>query len=138
MVVKADFTFEEWITLRAVLDSALLNVALADKVLRIEEPQTWGRLSMYAIPLIQELLLRGMSPDEDQAVVEKASHVGLHHLIAEALEILQRRATPEEIADFSRTLRALTRAVAESNDEIEIKEARFLDRLDDLLREWEA
>ncbi len=138
MVVKADFTFEEWVTLRAVLDSTLLNITLADKIVRNEEARVWSRLSAYTIPLVQALLARGQDPDEDQAVVEKASHIGLQHLISDALAILQDKASREEIRDLSRTLRALARAVAEVDNDLALKEVRFLDGLDELLRDWES
>lgn len=138
MATKADFTFDEWVTLRAVLDSTLLNIALADKILHTAEAHTWTRLSGYALPLVRELLLYGDNQAEDQAVLAKASHIGLQHLIDAALIILKEKVQPQEIRELSYTLRGLARAVAEADDEVDLKELRFLDGLDEMLHEWEV
>lgn len=136
MTRKADYTIEEWITLRAALDATLYGTAEIDKKIYDNEAQVTRRLEQYALPIIRELLNRGSDLAEDDAVVAKAIATPLDLLCNEALAILRTKANGEEIAALSRTLRALALAVAEADDAVDVRERQFIARLDKLLQDW--
>ena len=136
MASKADFTPEEWITLRAAFDATLFDTAMADSVLYDAEAKVGSRLAKYALPLVQELLTRGADKDEDEAVVAKVVTTPLATLFDEAAAILKARVTREEMADLSRTLQALAWSVAEADGAVASQEVRFLDSLEKVLRDW--
>ncbi|MBN2003700.1 MAG: hypothetical protein JXA21_10120 [Anaerolineae bacterium] len=136
MTRKAAFTIEEWITLRAALDATLYGTAEIDKKIYDAEAQVARRLEQYALPFVQELLVRGENPAEDDAVTSKAAVTPLDSLCVEALAILQTKASREEIAALGRTLRALALAVAEADDSVDARERWFISQLDRLLQSW--
>lgn len=136
MATKDDFTTEEWITLRALMQAAFFNTAVADRWLYDEEAEVWGRLRPYTVPFVQALIARSEDPAEDTAVLDKAVQVTLPELVSEARQILQDKATYEEADNLKRTLQALARAVAEADNEVVAKEERFLSALEWLLQDW--
>ncbi len=137
MTTKTDFTRDEWITLRALMQAAFFNMAVADRLLYDEEAEVWGRLRPYTVPFVQELIQHSDDPEEDDAVLNKAVHTELALLIETAREILQTKATPEEMDNFSRTLQALAHAVAEADGNVADQEAAFLAELWLHFEDWD-
>lgn len=143
MTKKADFRPEAWITLRAVFDAILLNVAVADQEMDDAEAKAWrGEIDALAhtgTPLVRALLAEAFDAERDpadQAVVDKAANTPFDVLVQEAGAILKAKATPEEIADYQRSARSLAVAVAEGATGGDAPENRRLAHLNDLLAQW--
>jgi|GEM_PF-6982519 len=138
MVTREDFTTDEWITLRALMQSAFFGVAVADRLLYDEEAETWGRLRPHTIPLVQALIGKSEDAAEHEAVLERATDTDLETLVEESHVILQAKVTREEIEELRLTLQALAHGVAEADDHVAEKESEFLETLDALLQGWDA
>ena len=137
MTTKADFSVEEWSTLRAVFCALVMNVAMADHKIATAEAKAGHKeidaLTASAEPLVCELLLEDAGKCADDAVVAKAGAMELPELLAEAQHILHQKATLVELNDYKRSVRSLAIAVAEADQGGDDEENQLLAHLNDWL-----
>ncbi len=140
MATRVDFTNEEWITLRAVLNSILVNMSIADNQVDCEEARAWRREINEQIEsstlFMRELLSLEGDKCEDSAVVDKASQNSLEELLEEARDILKAKASVEEITDYKKSLVGLAVAVAEGAFGGDTEENAVLATINDKLAQW--
>jgi hypothetical protein len=123
MTDKADFTPEEW---KAVLEgppSAGLIVITAQRGGSIRESLSMAkayseaRRQHGASELLDEIVSAKPQVDHTRyRSPEELKEAGLQH-VRDAVEVLQRKATPEELEEYRRFVLALTEKVAEAHRE---------------------
>jgi hypothetical protein len=123
MTGKAEFTEQEWDLIRSAPPTAGLIVITAEHGGTMRE--TFAMAKAYAEARAQhgksELLdeIVASRPERDHthySSIPEMKEQGLQRL-REAVETLQRKATPEEVADYRRFIVTLTNRVAERHEE---------------------
>ena len=123
MTGKADFTQEEWQLIREAPPSAGLIVVTAQRGGTFRESIAMGRAYVEArqqhgeSELLDEIV--AARPERDHTryhSVEEVKQHGLQHL-RDAIELLERKATPEEVEDYRRFVLALADKVANAHRE---------------------
>jgi hypothetical protein len=139
MTGKADFTEEEWQLIREAPPSAGLIVVTAQRGGTIRESIAMGRAYVEArqqhgeSQLLDEIV--AARPERDHAryhSVEEVKQHGLQHL-RDAIELLDRKAAPEEVEDYRRFVLALADKVAkahrEEGDQVSAAEQAAIDEI---------
>jgi hypothetical protein len=123
MTTKAAFTEQEWDLVRAAPPAAGMIVITAGRGGMMRE--TFEMAKVYADARKQhgesELLdeLVSAKPERDRTRYHSSEELKEHALqrLREALELLESKATPEEVADFRQFILTLTLRVAERHEE---------------------
>ena len=123
MADKADFSPEEWKTVAEGPPTAAIMVMMAQRGGTFRESIAMAKGYAEArgqhgeSELLDELV--SAKPEVDHTryrSLEELKQHGLQHL-RDALEILERKATPDEVSDYRRFVRALAEKVANAHRE---------------------
>src|SRR5437867_5017811 len=123
MTAKADFTEEEWRTVLEGPPSAGLVVATAQRggtfreTLAIAKTYAEARKHHGESALLDEIASAKPAPDQTRYhSLEELKEHGLEHL-RDAVDLLERKATPEELEDYRRFVLTLADRVANAHRE---------------------
>ena len=123
MTSKTDFTAEEWTTILEGPPSAGFIVVTSQRggsfreAIAIGKAYVQARQQHGASELLDEIV--AAKPERDHThyrSVDELKEHGLQHL-RDAVDVLQRKATPEEVDDYRRFVLNLARMVADAHRE---------------------
>ena len=123
MTGKADFTEQEWDTVLEGPPSAGLIVVTASRggtfreTFAIGKAYAEARQQHGASQLLDEIV--SAKPEMDHTRYHSADELKQHALqrIRDGVEVLERKATPEEVADYRRFVLAVAERVATAHEE---------------------